>query len=415
MKETIRVKDFGRMIRIKYKDAETKEPRLWEANPQTLLQNCQRITAYYMKRSIKLTLRQLYYQLVSEGLIPNAIEIYGRIGDFVTDARYAGLLDWDAIEDRARAQMQRQDWTDVEDRIESAVYSYRLPRWDDQDEYIELFTEKDALVSVLRPITDRWHIRLCVNKGYASASVMYELAKRLAEKIKEGKRVTCLYVGDHDASGLDMVRDVRERVTEFLEKGKTYVVPEFTIEPVALTDEQVRLYKPPPNPAKISDPRAAWYIQKYGRSSWEVDALKPDVMIQIVEDAVIAHVDVDKYNAVIAKEEKDKDVIRAFLKSDECRALVEETKEWKAAQVTPYKLDKDDLRTKAFIMSEMRTFTYDDKEAAKDADRDVGDVDYFCPVCDQYYLSPDEMYDHLWEDHSKESIKELFDGEEVEE
>lgn len=411
MKETIRVKGFGRMIRIKYKDAETGDARLWEASPQSLLSNCQRITAYYMKRNIKLTLRQLYYQLVGEGLIPNAIEVYGRLGDFVTDARYSGDLDWDAIEDRARAQMQAADWDNVEDRIESAIWSYRLPRWADQDEYIELFTEKDALVSVLRPITDRWHIRLCVNKGYASASVMYELAKRLAEKIMEGKRVTCLYVGDHDPSGLDMVRDVRERVTEFLEKGKTYVVPEFTVKPIALTTAQVKQYNLPPNPAKISDPRAAWYIQKYGKTSWEVDALKPDVMIQIVEDAIIKHVDVDKYNAVIAKEEKDKDVIRGFLKSDECRALVAETKR----EAKPYKLDKDDLRTRAFILSKMGKYTYEDKKEAEDAVRDVGDVDYSCPVCTHYYETVDEVYEHLWDAHDIGEIKELFNGEEVKE
>ena len=133
----------------------------------------------------------------------------------------------------------------------------------------------DALSSILGPIASRHRIPLQVNRGYASASSMYEASKRFLDR---GKKAVILYLGDHDPSGLDMVRDIKERLSEF----EAYV----EVEHVGLTWEQIEQYDPPPNPAKITDSRAAAYIREHGNESWEVDALPPDVMIEIVERAI---------------------------------------------------------------------------------------------------------------------------------
>lgn len=301
-------------IKVKYTDG-AGMTQIWQKNQQQLLHEIVAIVNSYLAQNIKLTNRQLYYQLVSAGIIPNADEIYKRICKFLTDGRYAGLVDWDAIEDRGRVPEKHAEWKSIKDLVRSAVYSYRLPRWSDQEYYAELYVEKQAMESVLKPIADKFHIFFGYNKGYSSASSMYDLAKRLKDKIDEGKRAVVLYLGDHDSSGLDMIRDIRERIEEFLTMGEDYTEPNFKVEQLALNMDQIKAYNPPPNPAKMSDPRAKWYVAKYGRVSWELDALKPDVLIKIAEDGIMRYMDADKYNEWIRLEQEQKKALEDFGKS----------------------------------------------------------------------------------------------------
>lgn len=307
--EQFRVWNYRENIKATYKD-ESGERKIWIKNQDELLMQIQQIVQAYMGQKIKLTNRQLYYQLVSEGTIPNADKIYRRICKFLTDARYAGFIDWKAIEDRGRIPEKHSEWESITELIDSAIYSYRLPRWRDQDNYIELYCEKQAMESVLKPIADEYHIYFGYNKGYSSASTMYELADRIKEKIQEGKETIILYLGDHDPSGLDMVRDMKDRIGEFLTCGDMYVEPDFEVIQLALNMKQIKQYDPPPNPAKITDPRAKWYISKYGEKSWELDALKPEVLIQVAEDGILEYLDIDKYNAWIELEKEQKKVLK---------------------------------------------------------------------------------------------------------
>lgn len=300
--------------------------QIWAKNQQELLNQILSILNEYATQGIRLTSRQLYYQLVATGVIPNADEIYKRICTFLTDGRYSGLIDWDAIEDRGRTPEKHGEWDDVEDLVKSAVSSYRLPRWSDQKFYVELYVEKQALESVLKPVADKYHIYFGANKGYSSASTMYELAQRIKEQMQHGKKCVVLYLGDHDSSGLDMVRDIRERIIEFLLKGdepvsgwnmeeeiqNTHGEALFQVVPLALNMEQIRKYSPPPNPAKMTDPRARWYVAQFGEMSWELDALKPQVLIKIVENGIQNFLDVAKYNAWIEREKKESEALEAF-------------------------------------------------------------------------------------------------------
>ena len=126
-------------------------------------------------------------------------------------------------------------------------------------------------------------------------------------------------------SGLDMIRDVRERVEEFLEEGDDYYDTSlFYIKHLGLTMEQVKELNPPPNPAKITDPRAKWYIAKYGKSSWEIEALKPKYLINLIETAILEHMDADKYNAWLKQEEEEKEDMRKFAKQYKDRGKLDE-------------------------------------------------------------------------------------------
>ena len=333
MIETFREWKMRGDLNVKYTDS-TGEKKQWSINQEFLLTRITGIVAQYQKQRIVLTNRQLYYQLVASDVIPNADEVYKRICKFLTDARYSGLIDWDAIEDRGRVPTKHAEWENVKELVESACSSYRLPRWNDQEYYVELFCEKQAMESVLKPIAYKYHIYFGYNKGYSSASTMYDLAQRIKQQIEKGKKTIVLYLGDHDPSGLDMVRDIQERIEEFLTKSQeetlmidqkdedgediTIDVDEWNVDeyflvvPIALNMTQITKYNPPPNPAKITDPRAKWYIAKYGKVSWELDALKPEILIDLTDKAIQGYIDLEKYNAWIEKENQQKEALVKF-------------------------------------------------------------------------------------------------------
>jgi hypothetical protein len=310
MKEKFRDWNYRGNMKVSYTDGSGNKS-VWQKNQDELLGEIIEIVETYLKQSITLTSRQLYYQLVSRAIIPNADEIYKRICKFITDARYAGLIDWAAIEDRGRVPERSSEWENIQSLIESAIYSYRLPRWSDQDHWVEMYCEKQAMESVLEPVARKYHIYFGVNKGYCSASTMYSLAARIGEKIEAGKSVKLLYLGDHDPSGLDMIRDISNRSVEFL-AGMDISAEDFEVVPLALNMEQINQYNPPPNPAKITDPRAGWYISEYGKKSWELDALEPRVLIKIAEDGIKQFMDVKKYNAWIEREKEEKKALIEF-------------------------------------------------------------------------------------------------------
>lgn len=268
-----------------------------------LLRECEQIIDSYLAQGLRLTLRQLYYQLVTKNLIKNEEKSYKKVGALVSNGRLAGELDWEAIEDRVRVPKVPTHFSGLEELVEAALRAYRLDRWQDQEEYIELWVEKDALAGVLAPLAREFHITLMVNRGYSSQSAMYESADRFRTAADEGKGLHLLYLGDLDPSGEDMVRDIADRLEMF-------GVHDLDVDKIAITMDQVRRYNPPPNPAKLSDSRAAAYIAKYGSSSWEVDALAPPILQQIIRDAIEQYVDDELMDAVKEREERDKRILR---------------------------------------------------------------------------------------------------------
>lgn len=290
----------------------------WQVLTKDLYQWIKEVIREHSELDIKLTNRQLYYQLVGQDLIPNYLEVYKRICAFLTDCRYAGLIDWEHIEDRDRVPEIHADWENVSELIDSAVASYRLPRWKGQDYYVEMYCEKKAGISVLKPLADKYHIYFGYNKGYSSASAMYDLYRRCVKKLLDGRMVVILYFGDHDPSGVDMIRDIRERIQEFLINGDydigTYgpLGDVFLVDSVALNKEQIKRFNLPPNPAKLNDSRSKKYIQEHGEDSWELDAIKPMELRKIAKEAILKYLDIDLYNEQIEKENKDKKNLKEF-------------------------------------------------------------------------------------------------------
>lgn len=269
-----------------------------------LLAACIGILNEYHEAGYAMTLRQLYYQLVSRNVIPNADTWYNRLKELVSNARRAGFIDWDDIVDNGRIPRAPSEWPTPQALLREAANQYRRQRWEGQTYYTEVWCEKDALSSILEPVCSRYHVTLLANRGYSSDTAMYDAARRFERMYDAGREIVVIYMGDHDPSGIDMTRDIEDRL-ELMGKG----VP-VTVRRLALNLDQVDWYNPPPNPTKFTDSRASEYIAQYGYESWELDALTPQVMDELVSRAIDELLDRDKYTEQVAQEEVDKESIR---------------------------------------------------------------------------------------------------------
>jgi hypothetical protein len=238
------------------------------------------ICADYQAQGFDLTLRQLYYQFVSRGLIANRQTEYKRLGDIVNNGRLAGLIDWDYIVDRTRNLQSLAHWRTPQQIIDAVSRQYRHDLWARQPYRVEVWIEKDALVGVIAGACERNDVPYFSCRGYTSQSELHGAAMRLVGYEKNGQDTVVIHLGDHDPSGVDMTRDIQDRLRLFGSRAEVHRI--------ALTMGQVEQYDPPPNPAKLTDSRATGYMAEHGDESWELDALDPATLDTLVEEEILS-------------------------------------------------------------------------------------------------------------------------------
>ena len=281
---------------------------------RTLIQ-ADEICQAYRDQGFDLTLRQLYYQFVARGLIPNNQKSYKRLGDIVNRGRLAGYLDWDYIVDRTRNLRKLPHWTTPGGVIESAAAGYNRDKWAHGTTRVEVWVEKEALAGIVERAANGDDVAWFACRGYVSQSELWAAARRHLGYIAQGQNVVVLHLGDHDPSGIDMTRDIEDRLTKFLDvdwmhrhaetewAGRDEITlgeirdhmanfvgaQPLTVNRIALNIDQVQEYEPPPNPAKLTDSRATSYVREYGFESWELDALDPTMLANLIGSAIDEH------------------------------------------------------------------------------------------------------------------------------
>lgn len=283
---------------------------------QSILADIDAILDEYQADGYDLSLRQLYYQLIARDVLPDSWEDsvthsknsqnnYKRIGGLVNDARNAGLIDWDIIKDRNRETITVSHWTNPADIVRTAARSFRIDKWENQPVHVEVMVEKDALSGVLIPVCRELDIRFTANKGYSSSSMLYETGKRIQRMIDYGKDVVIFYLGDHDPSGIDMSRDIKERL-------ELYAGDTIQDERLALNFDQIQDLNPPENPAKTTDSRYKAYMKQFGESSWELDAIEPRQLAALVTNAVESIRDDELWDEAVDRENEMRAELKAF-------------------------------------------------------------------------------------------------------
>ena len=248
-----------------------------------IIDHANTIIEEYSRQGFDLTLRQLYYQFVSRDLIANNQREYKRIGDIVNNARLGGLIDWSDITDRTRELRRLSHWSDPADIINGALRSFRTDKWAEQDVRVEVWIEKDALLGVIAGVCQELDVPYFSCRGYTSQSEMWEAGQRMIGYANDGKSLRIIHLGDHDPSGIDMSRDIQERLELFTDSRFGVQC----LKRIALNRDQIDAYGAPPNPAKTTDSRYATYIKKHGEESWELDALDPRVISQLIREEVL--------------------------------------------------------------------------------------------------------------------------------
>lgn len=312
-----------------------------------IIRKANEIIGEYEAQGYDLTLRQLYYQFVSRDVIANSQNEYKRLGSIINDARLAGLIDWERITDRTRNLAGRSHWRDPSSIMASAAQSFAVDKWKKQPCRVEVWIEKEALAGVFERVCRELDVPYFSCRGYTSQSEMWEAGRRLFRWMKAGQKPVILHFGDHDPSGIDMTRDVRERLELFTEqdwlnqemdlKGEPSVTVReirddmkdrcgargVEVRRMALNMDQVNAHRPPPNPAKMTDSRATDYVKLYGDESWELDALDPNTLGGMVREAVEGLRDDCLWEMAVEEELKGREMLeRAAERWDEIQAYL---------------------------------------------------------------------------------------------
>ena len=275
---------------------------MFRAETRALIEQASRICAEYEAKKRPLTLRGLYYQHVARGLIENTERSYSKLGDIVNDGRMAGLISWTAIEDLGRNLRGLKTWVNPQHALDDCKKSYRRNKWEDQPFYPEVWVEKQALEGVVGQISNELEVDFFSCKGYNSQSEQWRAGGRFAQRVRDGQQPIVFHLGDHDPSGLDMTRDNQERLSLF-------AGTQIQVVRLALNMNQIEQYNPPPNPAKFSDSRAEDYVRQYGDQSWELDALEPTVIHNLIEDAVLRIRDKKVWEQSLERENSERQAI----------------------------------------------------------------------------------------------------------
>lgn len=300
------------MPKIQYID------RTFASGSLMIIETANEIIVDFLQQGYDLTLRQLYYQFIAQDLFPeswrdklpphskNIEKNYDKLGSIINDARLAGLVDWSAIADRTRATKQNSHWENPGQIIDACVDQFQVDKWGGQSVRPEVWIEKDALIGVISDICRKLDVTYFSCRGYNSQSNMWRAGQRMLDYIEdEEQEPMVLHLGDHDPSGIDMTRDIRDRLNLFV--GSSGCVQ---VDRLALNMDQVDQYNPPPSPAKVSDSRAKDYIQQYGHDSWELDALDPNTISNLISDRVMKLRDETLWQEKVALEEQHKEQLK---------------------------------------------------------------------------------------------------------
>lgn len=316
----------------------------WNPTGETLsiIEQADAICRTYAAQGYDLTLRQLYYQFVARALIPNNDRSYNRLGRIVNKARLAGLLDWDYIVDRTRNLEHVPHWSSPSNVMRAAANGYARDKWATQPTRVEVWVEKEALAGVISQVADRHDVAWFSCRGYVSQSELWAAARRHYAYIEGGQNVVVVHLGDHDPSGIDMTRDITDRLQQFIAQdwlnahlddfeGDRVKVSDLwramaehvnnhearhpvgrvsdpiEVRRIALNYDQVLEYDPPPNPAKMTDSRSGTYVEEHGDQSWELDALDPATLDALIEEEIDALRNADLWEAALDEESEERD------------------------------------------------------------------------------------------------------------
>jgi hypothetical protein len=255
-----------------------------------------------------LTLRQLYYRLVSADAIPKTEAGYGTVKRLLLDLRESGRVPWSWVVDNTRWVTAPDTYSGPEQALRAAARFYRRDLMASQPVRIEVWAESDSIGAVLTEVTEEYGIPLYIGRGYASRGYLHSAAEQIVAAAKTGKRTLILHLGDYDPSGEDIARSVRETLTRYFNEA-IEVAPIPTFERLAVTEEQIAELYLPSRPAKTSDPRTANF---HGSGTVEIEAIPRAVILDILRRRIDREIDHRQLQVIRVAERSERDILERF-------------------------------------------------------------------------------------------------------
>jgi hypothetical protein len=243
-----------------------------------------------------MTVRQVFYQATVHGLVEKAESGYAKVQTDLTVMRRAGDLPYDWLADNTRWQRKPRTFSSVEEALKETAKFYRKSLWDDADTYVEIWLEKDALAGVVYPVTSMFDVLLMVARGYASLWFLHTAAEYINELIVPSY---IYHLGDFDPSGVNAGEKIEETLQELAPDAEIY------FERIAVTPEQIEEWGLPTRPTKTSDTRS----KGFGAISVELDAIEPNRLRQLVQEAIVVHLPAAQFEVLKAAEESEREII----------------------------------------------------------------------------------------------------------
>ena len=248
-----------------------------------------------------MTVRQVFYQATVRGLFEKVESSYGRVQVDLVKMRRDGSLPYDWLADNTRWQRKPRTFDSVEDALRATAAFYRKSLWTTAAAYVEIWLEKDALAGVIYPVTSMYDVPLMVARGYASLSFLYSAAEYINTLTVP---VYIYHLGDYDPSGVNAGEKIEETLRELAPNA------DIVFERIAVTPGQISYLDLPTRPTKKSDTRS----KGFGDISVELDAIDPNVLREIVREAIERHLPADQFEILKAAEQSEREIISRLVR-----------------------------------------------------------------------------------------------------
>jgi hypothetical protein len=251
-----------------------------------------------LKEDAPMTCRQVYYRLVSAGLIEKTENEYNNTTcRLLANMRRSGEIPYGWIADNTRWVRKPASYSNLEEMLTVTAKCYRKSLWMDTGVNVEIWLEKDALSGVLYDVTEEWDVPLMVTRGYPSLSFLHEAGQGLE---RSGKPAYIYYFGDYDPSGVDIPRVTERELRKFAPNT------EINFEILAVTgEEQIKELNLITRPTKKSDLRSKKFIGE----SVEVDAIPSKTLRKMADQVISNHISNDEIFRIRDIEELERETL----------------------------------------------------------------------------------------------------------
>lgn len=253
-----------------------------------------------------ITVRGIAYGLFVGGFIPSMeTRDTQKVSRNATAMREDGDLDWRDIVDDSRVPSRALVWTDIDERIHHAASGYRKDYWQDQPTIVEVWSEKATVKGVLQPVLDKWGVTFRNLKGFGSFTSVKQAAEESLHNYFNEQSTHILYIGDHDPSGLYMSEvDLPRRLERY---GAS-----LSMQRVAVTAQDFHLPKFSAD-TKKKDKRYPWFVDRFGKDCWELDAIDPNDLRERVSEQIESCINLLRWERMVSVEQAEMESMRDFL------------------------------------------------------------------------------------------------------